>query len=70
MLSPKLFEDTQWLTKKMCGIENEVIPQETADYIVCRVHECLPKDYPTVKNYKIDRCEMINTGTGRGNSKR
>lgn len=44
--------------------------KEDANAVVVEVHKQLPKEYSSIKNYKIDRSTALSSGIGRGKSKR
>ena len=64
VLNPKLIDkkfeaDTAWLAKRMCGLEDEEMDEgfENPDKIVITAHENLPKEFSTVKAYRVDRIQ-------------
>ena len=43
----------------MCGQEHIEMSSHEADTMVLKVHNEMPKDYPILKGYLIDRCKFI-----------
>ena len=71
MIHEKFEVDSIWLTKKMCGEEDDMDEPEDPNEIVIAAHANLAKDRATVKPYKVDRLQNVfKSGSGTKISKR